>query len=329
MRLTEWHAKLCVAALMAGIAIPAQAQDDYPSKPITMLVGFASGGGTDILARKAAEGLQKELGQPVVVVNRPGGGSIIAWKELVASQADGYTITMFLPVNGFIQKYLDSSESWIDPLADIRMLGIINEDPWGIATGAKAQYDDAKAFTEWVKSNPGAPVSDGGPATAYHWGWQAFAAETGADIRAITYRGATAEGMKAAASGEVAAAAAGAPEAESLMQAGYVKMLGIAAEERLAAYPDVSTFKEQGIDFTFGITRGFAVPADTPDAVVEKLAGAVEAVYKSESFQAFLSQSGFGARYIGVEQSKTFLQEQDARFRELMKSAGTLRAEFR
>lgn len=237
MRMTKRFAMLCTAALAVGLALPAQAQDNYPSKPITMLVGFAAGGGTDILARKAAEELQKELGQPVVVVNRPGGGSIIAWKELVATEADGYTITMFLPVNGFIQKYLDSSESWIDPLTDIRMLGIINEDPWGIAAGADAPYDDAKAFTEWTQSNPGARVSDGGPATAYHWGWQAFASETGADIRAITYRGATAEGLKAAASGEVAAAAAGAPEAASLMEAGHVKMLAIAADERLAAYP--------------------------------------------------------------------------------------------
>lgn len=328
MRMTKRFAMLCTAALAVGLALPAQAQDNYPSKPITMLVGFAAGGGTDILARKAAEELQKELGQPVVVVNRPGGGSIIAWKELVATEPDGYTITMFLPVNGFIQKYLDSSESWIDPLTDIRMLGIINEDPWGIATGADAPYDDAKAFTEWTQSNPGARVSDGGPATAYHWGWQAFASETGADIRAITYRGATAEGLKAAASGEVAAAAAGAPEAASLMEAGHVKMLGIAADERLAAYPDVSTFKEQGIDFAFGITRGFAVPAGTPDEVVDKLAGAIQTVYNSERVQTFLEQSGFGALYLNAAESTTFLEEQDARFRELMRSAGTLRSDF-
>ena len=269
---------LTATAFAAAFALaPFGAQAGFPEKPVTMLIGFGAGGGTDTVGRKIAIEMEKALGQPVVVVNKPGGGGLVSWKELAAAKPDGYTIAIFLPLNAVIQKYLKTSKAWIDPLKDIRFLGMVNADAWGVAVNAEAPYDDAAAFVKWLKADPGAKVSDGGPATAYHWAWEAFMDKFGVELKTVTYKGGTSGGLKAVAGGEVVAAGAGAPEADSMSRAGLVKMLGIAAEKRNSAYPGVPTFAEQGFDFVFGPVRGFAVPAGTPDDVVKVLAGAVKA----------------------------------------------------
>jgi len=311
---------LVMLAFHGGVATAA-----FPERPVTMLVGFGAGGGTDIVARKIGIELEKALGQPVVVVNKPGGGGLVSWKELAVAKPDGYTMAIFLPLNAAIQKHLDTSKAWIDPLTDIRLLGMVNEDAWGIAVKADAPYDDLKGFVEWVKANPGAKVSDGGPATAYHWAWEAFMDRFGVKLRTVTYQGATAAGLQAVAGGEVVAAGAGAPEADSMVSAGLIKMLGISAEQRLDAAPDIPTFKEQGFDFVFGPTRGFAVPAGTPDDIVKILETAIKKAYESDSFQAHLKSSGQGGFYLSAENGAAYLKEVDDQFRSLIDKAGMLR----
>ena len=318
------HGAVLAAAI--GLGLPAAAQDNYPSRPITMLVGFGAGGGTDVVGRRLAQELEDILGQPIVVVNRPGGGGLVSWQELVAGRADGYTTALFLPVNAFIQRHLATSESWIDPLEDVRVVGMFNEDPWGFAASADAPFDDAPGFAAWSRE-PGndARVSAGGPATAYHWAWVGFAAAADAEVRVVTYQGGTAAGLRAVAGGEVVAAGAGPGESASMVDAGLLQQVAIASRERMDAFPDVPTFQEQGIDFTFGITRGLAVPAGTPDEVVEILADAVARAYERESFQEFLATAGFGPGYMSVEESRAYLVEQDALFRDMMAREGLLR----
>ncbi|MCD1636451.1 tripartite tricarboxylate transporter substrate binding protein [Martelella mediterranea] len=303
----------------------ASALAEYPEKPLTMLVGFGAGGGTDAIGRKIAVEMEEVLGQPVVVVNKPGGGGLVSWQELVAAEPDGYTMAIFLPLNAAIQKYLKTSESWIDPLEDIRLLGMVNADAWGIAVRADQPYDDVEGFVEWARQNPGAKVSDGGPATAYHWAWEALNEKYGLGLKTVTYKGGTAGGLKAVAGGEVVAAGSGAPEASSMARAGLVKMVGIAAEDRNPKAPDVPTFREQGFDFIFGPSRGFAVPAGTPDDVVQVLADAVKAAYDSKGYQSHLEKSGQGGWYLTPEESEAYVESVDAEFKSLIDSAGMLR----
>ena len=315
-----------VAAAVAGLTLATSgAQATFPERPITMMIGFGAGGGTDVVGRKIAFEMEKALGQPVVVVNKPGGGGLVSWKELVAAKPDGYTIAIFLPLNAVIQKYLKTSKSWVDPLTDIRFLGMVNADAWGVAVNAEAPYDNVDGFVKWLKANPGTKVSDGGPATAYHWAWEAFMDKFGVELKTVTYKGGTAGGLKAVAGGEVVAAGSGAPEADSMSRAGLVKMVGIAAEKRNAAYPGVPTFTEQGFDFVFGPVRGFAAPAGTPDDVVNVLANAVKAAYDSESYQEHLKKSGQGGWYLSPSDGDAYLKKVDAEFRALIEKAGMLR----
>lgn len=297
----------------------------YPEKPIKLLIGFGAGGGTDTIGRKIAIEMEKALGKPVVVINKPGGGGLVSWKALAAAKPDGYTIAIFLPLNASIQKHLKTSKAWIDPLKDIEFLGMVNADSWGIAVSEKQPYSDLAGFVEWAKANPGAKVSDGGPATAYHWAWESFQERYGINLKTVTYKGGTSGGLKAVAGGEVVAAGSGAPEADSMSRAGLVKMLGIAADKRNSAVDTVPTFKEQGFDFIFGPTRGFAAPAGTPPAVVKVLADAVKKAYESASYQTHLAKSGQGGWYLDPEAGKKYIQDTDSKFRGLIEKAGMLR----
>jgi tripartite-type tricarboxylate transporter receptor subunit TctC len=123
----------------------------------------------------------------------------------------------------------------------------------------------------------------------------------------------------------VVAAGAGAPEADSMTRAGLVKMLGIAADSRNTAFPDVPTFKEQGFDFVFGPVRGFAAPTGTPDDVAAVLAKAIKTAYDSSSYQAHLKTSGQGGLYLSPKDGKAYLKKTDGQFRALIEKAGMLR----
>jgi len=311
--------------MVASLINPTQSKAAFPENPIKLLIGFGAGGGTDTIGRKIAIEMEKALGKPVVVINKPGGGGLVSWKALAAAKPDGYTIAIFLPLNASIQKHLKTSKAWIDPVKDIEFLGMVNADSWGIAVNAKQPYSDIAGFVEWAKTNPGAKVSDGGPATAYHWAWESFQERYGIKLKTVTYKGGTSGGLKAVAGGEVVAAGSGAPEADSMSRAGLVKMLGIAAEKRNSAVNNVPTFKEQGFDFIFGPTRGFAAPAGTPPAIVKILAAAVKKAYDSKSYQTHLTKSGQGGWYLGPEAGKSYIRDTDAKFKDLIDKAGMLR----
>lgn len=326
-----------IAAILGGLSAVLAVKrsfhdEESPASPsssvkpsIRMLIGFEAGGGTDIIARMIAMEMQKTLGQPVVCINRPGGGGLVSWRELVASPPDGLTIAIFLPLNASIQKHLRTSMTWVDPVEDIRFLGMVNRDPWGVAVRADAPFHDINGFVEWIRAHPRAKLGDGGPATAYHWAFEDMMDRFGFRNKTVTYRGATASSLLAVAGGEVVAAGAGPSEADSMVRAGLVKMIAIAADERNPVYADIPTFREQGFDFTFGPARGFAAPAGTPDDQVQMLAEAIKRAYESESFQDYLKTSGQGGWYLSPQDGEAFIKETDAKFHDLIQKAGLAR----
>lgn len=300
------------------------AAGEFPSKKIVLLVGFSAGGGTDAVGRKIAMNMEKYLGQPVIVVNRPGAGGLVSWKALVASKPDGYTLAVLVVNNALIQKHLKTVVSWVDPLKEMAVIGMVNADSWGIAVKSDAPYNTLPEFVEYLKKHPGAKVSDGGPGSAYHWGWEAFMDITGVKVTTVAYKG-TASALKALAGGELTAAASAAPEADALVRAGLVRMLGISAEKRSPVYPDIPTFKEQGVNMVYGIVRGIVTPAGTSEHVIAILAEAVKKAYYSQDYQNFLKKTGYGGFYLGPKEGTEFLKKEDQRYRRLMEKVGLLR----
>lgn len=297
---------------------------DYPEKRIEWLVGFAAGGGTDLVSRKIAQGMEESLGQPITIVNKPGAGGLVALQEAVTMPADGYTLATFVTNNALIQKHYKDVVSFVDPLEQLTIVGMVNADYWGIAVPASAPYDTLEGFIEHLKANPGAKVSDGGPGSAYHWGWRTFEDVTGVDVDTVTYGG-TSAALKALAGGELTASSTALAEAAPLVEAGLVKVLGVAAEERYESFPDVPTFKEQGTDMVYGPSRGIAAPAGLPQDVLDTLAEAVKTAFESDQYQNFLSQSGYSGLYMGPEEATAFIASEEERLKDLMERAGVLR----
>jgi tripartite-type tricarboxylate transporter receptor subunit TctC len=316
-----------LAMTIAGAAVwgagTAEPREKFPTKPIEIYVGFAAGGGTDILARQLARNMEPVLGQSVVIVNKGGGGGLIALKEMAAKRADGYTLGLLLG-NQFLQKHYKGSETWIDPLTEVILLGVFNLDPWGIAVQASAPFNTIQEVIAYARRNPGLKVGAGSPGTLYYWTWQALMDATGINLTIVPFGG-TALSLTSLAGGELAAAGAGPPEADSLMKSGLVKMIGIASNERLAAYPNIPTFKEGGFDMVIGPWRSLVGPKGIPDDVAKILADAVEKAYKSEPFQKFIREQGFGAFFRDRVEGKKFFEQEDEFFRSLMKKRGELR----
>jgi tripartite-type tricarboxylate transporter receptor subunit TctC len=304
-----------------------KAQANFPTKEINILCGFSAGGGTDVLTRKLAQNMEKNLGEPVLIVNRPGGGGLVSMKELVVAKPDGYTLGVLLG-NQFLQKYLADEVSWIDPLEEVTLIGVFNADAWGITVQADAPYDTLPEFVDYVEENPNVKVGAGSPGSVYYWAWEALMEMTDIQLNIVPYEG-TSLALKAVAGGELTACGAGAPEADSLVRSNLVKMLGISAEDRLSAYPDVPTFKEQGVDFVWNTWRSIVGPAGIPKEVSNVLVDAVKEAFYSEDFQNFVNDQGFGALYLGPEEGMDFYHEQDNLFKSLMKNAGKIREEYK
>lgn len=315
---------LTAALLGAAVAaLPATAAD-YPSERIEWLVGFSAGGGTDLVSRKIALAMEDDLGEPITIVNKPGAGGLVALQELASRAPDGYTLATFVSNNMLIQRHFKEIVNYIEPLQDLTIVGMVNADYWGIAVPADAPYDDLAGFIRHLEENPGAKVSDGGPGSAYHWGWRTFMDVTGTETRTVTYGG-TSNALKALAGGELTAASTALAEATPLVDAGLIKLIGVAAPERYEQFPEVATFREQGVDMVYGPTRGIAAPAGLPQDKLEVLAASVREAFNSESYQDFLKSSGYSGFYLPPEEAAAFVSDQEQSLMTLMKKAGVLR----
>ena len=295
----------------------------FPEKTIEIYVGFAAGGGTDILARQLARNMEPVLGKSVVIVNKNGGGGLIALKEMAVKPADGYTLGLLLG-NQFLQKYYKGSDTWIDPLTEVTLLGVFNQDPWGIAVKADAPFNNITEFIEYAKKNPGLRVGAGSPGTLYYWTWEALMEAAGIKLTIVPFGG-TALSLTALAGGELSAAGASPSEADSLVSAKLVKMIGVSSEERLAAFPNVRTFTEDGFDLVIGPWRALVGPKGMPTEIVKILEKAVRDAYYSDAFQTFIKEQGFGPLYLDTVEGLEFFKQEDTFFREIMKKSGELR----
>ena len=300
-----------------------KAEAVFPTKSITILCGYSVGGGTDVLSRKLAQNMEKYLGQSVIIINKPGGGGLVSMQELVVSKPDGYTLGVLLN-NQFIQKHFATVVSWIDPLKDVTLIGVFNTDAWGVTVKADAPYNTLPEFIDYLKNNPNIKVGAGSPGSLYYWAWEALMDVADVQVTIVPFKG-TSLALKSVAGGEIVACGAGAPEADSLVRSDLVKMLGIAADKRLAAFPDIPTFKEQDFNLIFGPWRSIVAPVGIPKDAFNALTEAVNKAFYSEDFQSFIRTQGFGGFYLNPEDGMNFFKSQDELFKSLMKRAGKLR----
>ncbi|WP_281978399.1 tripartite tricarboxylate transporter substrate binding protein [Pseudorhizobium flavum] len=315
-------AKGIIAALMlSATAMPAWAE--YPDRPITLLVAWGAGGGTDAVARVVAVGLERELGQSVNVVNRTGGSGVVGHSAMADAEPDGYTLGLATTeVN--LMHWLGLTE------LDYKVytpLALMNQDPAGVQVSADSEYQNLGELLEAIKtSQPGTFRATGsGQGSSWHVAIAGLLNSEGIDASTVTWvpSDGAASGLQELLSGGTEIVPSSLVEARALIEAGRVKSLAYMSKERSKLFPDVPTLKEEtGSDWEFGAWRGIVAPKGLPDDIRDKLIAALEKVYNSEEYNQFLSAQGFGANFLPGEEFGNFMATNDVNFGETMKAIG-------
>jgi tripartite-type tricarboxylate transporter receptor subunit TctC len=257
-------------AFSCAATASAFAQEDsskYPTRPIHLVVGFAAGGGNDIIARVFGQKLSEDLGQPVIVENRPGAGAIVAMEHVARSAPDGYTLLVSasgIAINSAVYAKLP-----YDPIRDFTPVSEIAAFPLIVIVNASSPIKSAAELVAYAKANPD-KTNYGSSSATFQLVTELFKQKTGAPMQAIPYKSAT-ESVTAVIAGQVTTTIADAGPVLSQIQGGKLRALAIASPKRMPELPDVPTLKEQGTDVDGDLWTGVFAPSGTPPAVVKKL----------------------------------------------------------
>jgi tripartite-type tricarboxylate transporter receptor subunit TctC len=263
---------LTAGLLSATAAWPAFAQEDFPSRPITMLVPFPPGGVADTVGRPVAEAMGRYLKQSVIVENKGGAGGGIGMAQVAKSKADGYTVLMALSslvVLPEADKILKRSPMF--QLDQLKPIARFSADPTVLVVRAESPWKTYAEFMAYVKANP-AKVSFGssGNYGTMHVPMEQLKAATSSFMLHVPYTGAG-PAVLALLSGQIEALSTGPASVGQQIKAGKLRALAHWGDGRLAAMPDVPSLKELGVPISYAQWSGMFVPANTPAAVVEKL----------------------------------------------------------
>ncbi|MBL3574968.1 tripartite tricarboxylate transporter substrate binding protein [Rhodovulum sulfidophilum] len=282
-------------ALIAGLSLTlaaGAAWAEFPDRPVQLIVPYPAGGGTDIVARTLAVELEKELGQPVNVVNRAGGGGIPGQTAIAHARPDGYTIGL---IASDISLYKPQGLTDLTH-ADMTALGQTNELPGSVTVAADAPYRTMDDLVTAIRENPATIKGTGAaPGASWHAGFLGlmFALDMAPDqVIWVPTQGGT-KGHLDVAAGNSDFSTASLVEARALIEAGKLRPLATMAAERVAIFPEVPTLQEQGIDYTYGLWHGVTGPKDMDPAALEVLSAAVEKAANSDGFVATLEERGF------------------------------------
>ncbi len=298
-------AALCAAAALGTLAGPARAQD-YPARPITLIIPWTAGGPTDVAMRAIAEAAAKHLGQPIIIENKAGGGGALGPATMAAAaKPDGYTIAQ-IPI-GVYRLPIMQETTW-DPLKDftyiVHLIGYVFATFASEQSGFKT-WADVVAF---AKKNPGkVSYATPGAGTSLHIGMEQMAAKEGIKLTHVPFKGASE--VNVAVAGNHTMLGASGLSAKPLADAGKVRFLTIWAGNRVKLLPDVPTLKEVGLPFVFDSPFGLAGPKGMDPKVVAKIHDAFKKALEDPSVLAAFDKFEMVPNYMNSADYTKFVQE--------------------
>ncbi len=313
----------CVLVALALISVAAHAA--YPERPITLIVPWGAGGGTDATARIIGTLLEKELGQPVNVVNRTGGSGVVGHAAIASASPDGYTIGMVTVEIGMMhwQGLTELNGASYTPI------GLVNADPAGLQVRADAPYKNVGELVAAVKANPGKLKASGtGQGGIWHLAIAGMLQDLKVDPASVPWvpSNGAAPGLQDLVAGGVEIVPCSLPEARSLIDAGKVKSLAVMADAPAALYPNVPTLKAAtGSAWTMAAWRGIAAPKGIPSEARDKLVAAIKKIVASKEYNDFMTQRGFGVIYAGPDDYAKFMAKSDTDLGATMKAVGIVK----
>jgi len=294
--------------------------ENYPVKPIRLLVGFTPGGGTDIAARLVAPKLSAALGQPVVVENRPGAGTNIAIEIVAKAAPDGYTLLMGTPpvlINQFLYKKLP-----FDSLRDLVGVSLFSVTPNIMVVNSSVSARSVKDFIALARANPGQhSFSSSGIGTTQHLSGELFNIRAKVKTVHVPYRG-TSPSLTGLISGEVDLSYCSVPVIMPHIQSGRLRPLATTGPKRTDLMPDLPTMKESGVDMEMLVWYGVFAPSGTPRGIIDKLAGLVMKITNSPEMKKRLLDMGSEPVGSTPEQFEKQLRGEVGQWAEVVKSSG-------
>lgn len=299
-------ARRLLVAVMTVLSIGTASAQEFPARPVTLIIPFPAGGGTDVAVRAIAEAASKHLGQPIIIDNRAGaagasGPAVMA----VTAKPDGYTISQ-MPIGVFRIPIMQKT-AW-DPEKDFTY--IINLSGYVTVTFASeaSGFRTWKDVVEFARKNPGkVTYASAGAGSSGHIGMEQIAAREGIKLTHVPFRGA-AEGNVAVAGGHTMLGASGS-SAKLLADAGKVRILNVWTEHRSEIMPDVPTLKEEGLPFVFDSPYGIAGPKGMDPKVVAKLHDAFKKALEDPEVLKTLDKFGMVPNYKSSEDYTKFVSE--------------------
>ena len=309
----------CLAVLGIGLTGPAFGQaDNFPTKPIRLIVPYAAGGGTDLVMRAIAPGMSEALGQPIVVENRPGAGTITATEAAVRADPDGHFL---LAVGAPI--YLNTAlgiKTPYDPLKDLAPVSLLVNNPGLLLVGPSVSARNVKELVALSKSQKGGlSYASAGPGSIAHLAGELLKARIGIDMLHIPYKG-SAPALADLMGGQLPVAIDAMIPSGAQAKAGKVRALAILSTERSPLLPDVPTIAEAGFPgLEASATFGLMLPGKTPPAVIAKVHAAMRRAISHPATRKQLDEMGYQVVANTPEQFATFLREQIATWTKIVK----------
>lgn len=315
-------ASAAAASAVAGLGVRPSSAQAYPTRPITFICPWGAGGGTDATARIYATLLEKELGQPVNVVNRTGGNGVVGHSAFATAAPDGYTIGMITVEIGMMKwaGVADLTYEAYTPLA------LVNEDPPGVTVAADAKWKTVKELADDIKANPGklkaSGTSQGG---IWHLALAGWLQKMGLKADAVPWvpSNGAAPAMQDLAAGGIDIVTCSLPEARAMIDAKKARPLAIMATQRDSVFKDVPTLKEAlGVEWNIGAWRGIGAPKGLPKNVADRLGAAIKKIHDSKDFRDFMAGRGFGVVWADAEGFRKHMATDLAKMGEVMKAVG-------
>lgn len=305
-----------VLAIAAGLA----SAQSFPAKQVTLVVPYAPGGSTDIMARVMAQQLPALLGQPVVVENRTGGGGLVGWGSVARAVPDGHmllTSEMSYPISAALLTNMP-----FDPKTAFANITIAASVPHALVVHPSVPAKDIKEFIAYARANPGKiNYGSGGNGTNTHMGAELFKSLTGTFLTHIPYRGGGAA-LQDVIAGQVQMIVTALPGALPHIKSGKVRALMLTSNERSAVAPDIPSAKESGLDMDMHFWLGFAAPAGTPAPTLARLHKDMVAVLALPDVKKRMGEMGFTVIGSSAADADKLVASETRRWAAVIKAAG-------
>ncbi len=309
-------ARLAVATLAFAATAAAAA---WPDKPIKVLIGYAPGGSTDVVARLIAPKLGEKLGQPIVIENKPGGAGDFAAELMLQAPADGYTLMMTTVAVHAINPGLMKQK--FHPIDDFTPIALVCSYPMIMIGSPQTTFKSPSDLKEQSVRNP-MFYSSSGVGSPGHLSGELLVRASGANLTHVPYKGGS-PSVLAIMSGEAQVNFATLPAVVPQIRGGKVRAIGLASKQRNPAVPEVPTLEEQGLkDFDVGTWSGLIGPKGLPADVIKKLNDAVAAVVNDPGIQKRLVDEGAEIKLMSPQEFGAFMRTENTRWVKVVKDAG-------